>query len=91
MVGCPVKGAGSLAGGAQIAALARMRMEAAQMTENEKTHFNTLRERLQRTGLLGDFQHALHAIVFPGKTHLPQYNIIWAIECSRPDQWPSLA
>ena len=61
------------------------------MTENEKTHFNTLRERLQRTGLLGDFQHALHAIVFPGKTHLPQYNIIWAIECSRPDQWPSLA
>ena len=57
------------------------------MTENQQTHFNMICIQLERQDLLEHFQHALHAIVFPGKTHLGAYNMIWAIECSTPAQW----
>ena len=57
------------------------------MTENQKTYFTMLCEQLAQQGLLEDFQHALHTLVFPGKTHLGTYNMIWAIECSVPGQW----
>ena len=57
------------------------------MTENHKTHFNTICSQLMQQGLLEEFQHVLHEMVFPGKTHLGAYNIIWAMECSVPDQW----
>lgn len=57
------------------------------MTETEKNVFNELCHALQADERLAAFQHALHEIVFPGRTHEGAYNMIWAIECSFPIQW----
>lgn len=57
------------------------------MLDSQKPYFNEICTQMQAQGLLEAFQHRLHALVFPGKTHLPQYNLIWALECSTPAQW----
>jgi hypothetical protein len=57
------------------------------MEPPEFQSFNELCERLEETGLLNKFYHALHEIMFPGKTHLGGYNMIHAINSSHAEDW----
>jgi hypothetical protein len=57
------------------------------MEPPEFQQFNELCERLEQTGVLNKFYHALHEIMFPGKTHLGEYNMIHAINSSHAEDW----